>query len=125
MKRDKSGRTNGIPSRDSSEPSSATARVGTRSNVVQAIRSAVQPGIEETKRGTVVRNTEVINQRYYTRHCLDIGSQLGAREWMMQSGRSGESRKGRTETAQGVPCTTVTTLLNMISKFNACAAMSG
>ena len=78
MKRHKYGMTNGIPSTDSSEPISTAARVITRCDVVQALWLAVQPGIEETKRGAVVPNTEVINQRDNTCHYLDIGCQLRA-----------------------------------------------
>ena len=74
-KRYKSGGTNWIPSTGSRESISVAARVRTMCDVVYAPpKSAVQPRIEETKRGLVFRNTEVIKQRDYTRHRLDIGS---------------------------------------------------
>jgi len=62
MKRYKSGGTNGIPSRDGRESISVAARVRTRYDVVEALKSvAVQPEIEETERGPAVRNKKVIN----------------------------------------------------------------
>ena len=35
-------------------------------------------GLRKPKSGTAVRNTETILQRDYTRHCLEIGGQVGA-----------------------------------------------
>ena len=71
--------TNGIPSFGSQESIGVAARVTTRYNVLDAPKSTgVHQRIEETKRAYVVENTEVINQRDYGRHCLDIGSQPGA-----------------------------------------------
>lgn len=79
MRRCKSGGTNEIPSIDVSESRSVAAWVRTKSDVGEARASAlVKPGIEKTKCGLTFRNKEAINQRDYTRHCLDIGSQLGA-----------------------------------------------
>jgi hypothetical protein len=82
MKRYKSGGTNGIPSIDSSESRSVATRVRkTTPDVGEALASAlrlVKPGIEKTECGLAFRNKEVINQRDYARHRLDIGGQLGA-----------------------------------------------
>ncbi len=79
MKKYQSGGTNGIPSNAGKESFSVASRVKARCDVVEA-RSpvAVQPVIEETKRGPAVRNTVVIEKRDYARNCLDIGGQLGA-----------------------------------------------
>jgi hypothetical protein len=79
MKRCKSSGTNRIPSRDGRESLSVAARVKTRCDVAKAVSSvAVQQGIEETKRALAFRNTVVIKQRDYARHCLDIDNELGA-----------------------------------------------
>ena len=61
MKRHKSGGTNGIPSNDRRESIKVAARVRARCDVIEAsFPVAVQPVIEETKRGLAVRNTVVI-----------------------------------------------------------------
>ena len=78
-KRYECGVTNRIPSFGSQESIGVAARVTTKHNVLEAPESAgVYQRIDETKRVSLVENTEVINQREYGRHCLDIGSQLGA-----------------------------------------------
>lgn len=73
------GWTNGIPSGDGRESFSSAARVRARGDIVEArTPTAVQPGIEETKGGLAFRDTVVIKQRDYARHCLEIDSQLDA-----------------------------------------------
>jgi hypothetical protein len=71
MKRYMSGGTYGIPSFDGRESNSAAARVRTLHDVVEDPEvlgyicvgyMVVQPGIEPTKRGITIRNTEVIKQ---------------------------------------------------------------
>ena len=80
MKRYKSGGTNGIPSFQGGEPNTAAASVITNFDVEEGrdYVLSVKPGIEETKRVQALRNTEVIKQRDYARHCLDIDGQLDA-----------------------------------------------
>ena len=70
----KSCRTNRIPSSARRESSGLTARIRTRYDVIEAREAfAIQPGVEEAKRGPAIRNQEVIEQRDYSCHCLYIG----------------------------------------------------
>ena len=81
QERHKQGGTHRIPSNVGQKSKGAAARVTTRLNVLEAPEfGGVQQWIEETKRGLGSENTEVINQRDYAHHCLDVGSQLGACE---------------------------------------------
>ena len=78
-------------------------------DVVDALESVgIQKEIKESKRGLVMRNKEVIKQRDYARHRLDIG----AVSWVRRRRAEGlGSRERDTETAQFVPSQRVTTLL--------------
>ena len=72
-------RANGIPSGAGRKSRAVAARVRTQYDVLKAPNSySVQPWIEKTKRGSVLRNEEVIKHRDYAPHCLDMGRQLGA-----------------------------------------------
>lgn len=80
-KRHKRNGTHRIPSRGGRESTcfKLAAHVRTRFDVRDALdESGVQQGIEETKWTFVFESAEVIKQRDYARHCLDVGSQLGA-----------------------------------------------
>ena len=82
MSRKYTSGTNRIPSSGGSESRGAAARVFTRCNIIDGLVSLtaqiVQQGIEVAKRGLVVGNKEVVQQRDYARRRLDIGSQLDA-----------------------------------------------
>jgi hypothetical protein len=67
------------PPDDSGESVGIAAKVRTRRDIVWPRGGyAVQPWVEETEWGLVVRNKVVIQQRDNTRHSLYICGQLGA-----------------------------------------------
>ena len=79
QKRQKWGGTHRIPSIAGEKSFGAAARVSPKFNVLDAPEpDCIQPRIYQTKRLSLFRNKEVIKQREYARHCLDIGGQLGA-----------------------------------------------
>src|SRR6266702_594622 len=105
MKRFQSSGTNGIPPGDGRESLSLAALVRARCDVSEAREQvAVQPGIEETKRGLAVRNKIVIKQRDDARHCLDISSWQSARRLMMDDGERREKRVGKDTRAWSSSC---------------------
>ena len=58
-----------------------SAPVRANHGVIEALEPIIaQPEIEVTKRGLAFRNKVVIEQRDYSRNCLDIGGQFGAED---------------------------------------------
>ena len=81
MKRYKPGGKNGITSTDGRESISVATRIRTRCDVVEAVSSLVQPGIEENKWGPAIQNSVVIEQRDYPCHRLDRCLRMDDAEW--------------------------------------------
>ena len=78
---------NRIPSSHGGESFSPASWIRARYDVIEAPQaSAVQPGVQEAKRGLALRNQVVIHQRLYGCRSLYTGRLLGEREWTTVEG---------------------------------------
>ena len=125
VNRHKAGGTHRVPSYGGRKSLGVAAWVFPRCDVPEARSGfAIQPWVEEAKRGLAMRKSVVIKKRDNARHDLYISGQPGSRRWTNQTG----GRRGSkllTGVEPLVPHAGISVPLRNTLKFSPCAAMSG